>query len=91
MHVHRPRNSIKVADLHKVCVRMRVCTSSVQRLSFHEANVALGHGGIYMEQEEWIDVKHVDLIDTITGYVQREHYAHSCAASQLNHNGIWTN
>jgi hypothetical protein len=62
----------------------------VQRIVFHKANLAFGQDDTYVEQE-WIDVKHVDLIDTITGYVQREHYAHSCAASQLNHNGIWTN
>jgi hypothetical protein len=48
----------------------------MQRLVYHRANEALGHADTYIEQEEWIDVKHVDLIDTITGCVQREQYAH---------------
>ncbi|CAM6002007.1 unnamed protein product [Sphagnum balticum] len=48
----------------------------MQRLVYHRANEALGHADTYIEQEEWIDVKHVDLIDTITGCVQCDHYAH---------------
>jgi len=53
-HVHRARNCVKVASMH-------------MRLVYHKGQKAFGQPGSYTESEQWIDVKHVELIDPVTG------------------------